>query len=195
MSLLNIINKIRDHIIDNEPTHTEMVSSVWPTVYIGDVYSVNNYTNIQYPLYVISQGTHNYNIEKNYVYYNLTIFYIDNIIPLGGEYKSTNVEWGYREVPISIQSSAILNFFTLIKQLEDDGYLIDNINNVKITPFTEKFNDVCSGVYIEIKIREELTQCDVWFGQEGDEAIGISEISETEIDGVSEDTEDPSSEL
>ena len=171
MSLLNIINKIRDHIIDNEPQHTEKTSSVWtPMVYIGDVYKVNNYTNIQYPLYIISQGSHNYNIEKNYVYYNLTIFYIDNITPLGGDYNSNKIQWGQREIPISVQSNAILNFFTLIKQLENDGYIIDNVNNVKITPFTEKFNDVCSGVYIEIKIREELTQCDVWFGQEVDEA-------------------------
>lgn len=166
MGLLDIINKIRNHIIENEPSHSELISPTIPVVYIGDVYSVNNYTDIQYPLYVISQGTHQYDIEKNYVYYNLTIFYIDNITPLSGEYNSTKTQYGQREIPISVQSGAILNFFTLIKQLEDDGYIISNINNVSITPFTEKFNDVCCGIYIQIKIREELTKCDAWFGQE-----------------------------
>lgn len=167
MSLLNIINKIRTHIIENDPPHSELVSPQKPNIVIGDVYSVNNNTNIQYPLWVISQGNHQYNIEKNYVYYNLTIFFIDEIGVLGGEYiQVKQYKYGINEVPVSVQSGAILNFFTLVKQLEDDGYVIDNINNITITPFTEKFNDVCCGVYIQLKIREELTKCNVWFGQE-----------------------------
>lgn len=191
MSLINIINKIRNHIIENEPAHSELITPNSPNVIIGDVYSVNNNTNIQYPVWIISQGSHQYNIEKNYVYYNLTIFYIDEIGVLGGDYNSIQYTYGINEVPISVQSGAILNFFTLIKQLEDDGYIIDNINNIIITPFTEKFNDVCCGVYIQIKIREELTKCDVWFGQENpnpeaatvNALVNLDDLGDEELDG------------
>lgn len=191
MSLIDIASKIKQFVIDDVGKINIGYNNTKPTVVIGDVYTVNENQTTMYPLIVISQKEHSMNVEKNYIYYNLVLFYIER---LGdtiqyNRYQSDNCEFGLNEIPMSGVTRGTTIFFTLIKQLENTGYLISNINNITITPFTEKFNDVCCGCYINLQVREELTRCDIWFGQEPPEDpaveaanISVASLSDFELD-------------
>ena len=139
-------------------------------VRVGDIYDVNNMPSVKYPCVVVSQGKHNFDSRNDYLYYNLTLFYIDNMVDMEDIDYSIDVgdhNWSVSpddtnnllETSIlSIQSAGTKCLLSALYALEDK-YVLDG--SVEVVPFKEKFNDVCAGVYVNIKVREELTHCEL----------------------------------
>lgn len=130
----------------------------------GDIYDVNNALSVKYPMVVISQGKHTFDNRNDYLYYNLTLFYIDNMIDMSdSDMSEDEMENDLLETSVlAIQAAGTKCLMSTVYSLEDK-YVIDG--SLQIVPFKEKFNDVCAGVYVEIRVREEVTRCDVIGGR------------------------------
>ena len=130
-------------------------------VRVGDIYDVNNMASVKYPCVVVSQGKHNFDSRNDYLYYNLTLFYVDNMVDMEDRDWSVSPDDTNNLLETSIltiQSAGTKCLLSALYALEDK-YVLDGA--MEVVPFKEKFNDVCAGVYVNIKVREELTQCEI----------------------------------
>ncbi len=175
MSILKICNDIkaavRKHAYNGDSAE----------VRVGDIYDVNNALSVKYPMVVISQGKHSFDNKGDYLYYNLTLFYVDNMLDMPDidlsatapdvtssascavtSSASCAVRNYLEDSVLAIQTAGTKCLLSTIYSLEDK-YVIDG--SLQVVPFKEKFNDVCAGVYVEIRIREDVTHCDVIGGR------------------------------
>lgn len=123
MNYYEIINKVKEvstkHILVNE-------------VKDGDVYEWLNSKNHKYPCVVITPQTLNTDNGSDTQTLNLVIFYIDRLTDT-------------QENKLYIQSQGTTVLGQIIDKLGED-FELDN-TTVTYTPFTEKFTDMCAGVY------------------------------------------------
>ena len=131
----------------------------------GDIYDVNDMPSVKYPVVIVSQGKHEFDAQNDYLYYNLTLFYVDNMVDMEDRDWSDSLEdtrcdtHNILEASIlAIQSAGTKCLLSALYRLEDK-YVLSGA--MQVVPFKEKFNDVCAGVYVTIKVREELNSCEI----------------------------------
>lgn len=135
MTLYEIIKNIQDI------TKIALVNSN----FIGDIYELNHRQDIQYPACVITQGTHQTDIQNDTDIYNLNIFLVDRLL----EDKSNELD---------VQDWAEENLSAIIDAIQQAniGY---QYGTSEINTFTEKFDSLCAGAFANIKIQVEKCCC------------------------------------
>ena len=127
----------------------------------GDIYDVNDMPSVKYPVVIVSQGKHEFDAQNDYLYYNLTLFYVDNMVDMEDRDWSDSLDGNDNLLETSIlaiQSAGTKCLLSALYALEDK-YVLSGA--MQVVPFKEKFNDVCAGVYVTIKVREELNSCEI----------------------------------
>lgn len=112
------------------------------TFIFGDVYQLNTMKDAKYSAIAVTQNSHREDDE--YRYYGLNLFYID---------RNTNDNGNV----LDNQSVGIEILDTLISDLEAAGVLIESDRTYQ--PFTENFNQLCSGVYVTLNLQVEKDEC------------------------------------
>lgn len=102
----------------------------------GDVYDVlNGNPNVKYSVFHITQNAHKQ--QDNIDYYSFNLFYIDRLL---NDYSNK----------LQIQSVGKELISNILKTLDET--FDTETSNITFQPFTERFNDLCSGVYANVTI-------------------------------------------
>lgn len=111
----------------------------------GDIYQLNHNQDIDYPAFVVTQGTHtgsDYDEEQ----FTLTLFAVDRLV----SDKSNEID---------VQSWANGVLMDVIRKIEE--FYIGTVQpGFKIQTFTEKFDSLCAGAYATIAVTIENMDCD-----------------------------------
>ena len=119
----------------------------------GDIYQLNHNQDVEYPVFVVTQGTHtgsDYDEEQ----FTLTLFAVDRLV----SDKSNEID---------VQSWANSVLLDVIKKI-GDFYIGTVQSGFKIQTFTEKFDSLCAGAYVTLAINVENMDCDC-----GSKSIGF----------------------
>lgn len=119
----------------------------------GDIYQLNHNQDVEYPAFVVTQGTHtgsDYDEEQ----FTLTLFAVDRLV----SDKSNEID---------VQSWANGVLLDVIKKI-GDFYIGTVQSGFKIQTFTEKFDSLCAGAYVTLAINVENMDCDC-----GSKSIGF----------------------
>lgn len=111
----------------------------------GDIYQLNHNQDVDYPAFVVTQGTHtgsDYDEEQ----FTLTLFAVDRLV----SDKSNEID---------VQSWANSVLLSVIKNI-GDFYIGTVQSGFKIQTFTEKFDSLCAGAYVTLAINVETNDCD-----------------------------------
>ena len=119
----------------------------------GDIYQLNHNQDIDYPAFIVTQGTHtgsDYDEEQ----FTLTLFAVDRLV----SDKSNEID---------VQSWANDVLMDVTRKIEE--FYIGTVQpGFKIQTFTEKFDSLCAGAYATIAVTIENNDCDC-----GDKTIGL----------------------
>lgn len=111
----------------------------------GDIYQLNHNQDVDYPAFVVTQGTHSgsdYDEEQ----FTLTLFAVDRLV----SDKSNEID---------VQSWANSVLLSVIKNIGD--FFIGTVQSgFKIQTFTEKFDSLCAGAYVTLSINVDINDCD-----------------------------------
>ena len=111
----------------------------------GDIYQLNHNQDVDYPAFVVTQGTHtgsDYDEEQ----FTLTLFAVDRLV----SDKSNEID---------VQSWANSVLLSVIKNIGD--FYIGTVQpGFKIQTFTEKFDSLCAGAYVTLAINVDINDCD-----------------------------------
>ena len=111
----------------------------------GDIYQLNHNQDVDYPAFVVTQGTHtgsDYDEEQ----FTLTLFAVDRLV----SDKSNEID---------VQSWANSVLLSVIKNIGD--FFIGTVQpGFKIQTFTEKFDSLCAGAYVTLAIDVDINDCD-----------------------------------
>ena len=111
----------------------------------GDIYQLNHNQDVDYPAFVVTQGTHtgsDYDEEQ----FTLTLFAVDRLV----SDKSNEID---------VQSWANGVLLSVIKNIGD--FFIGTVQSgFKIQTFTEKFDSLCAGAYVTLAINVDINDCD-----------------------------------
>lgn len=111
----------------------------------GDIYQLNHNQDVDYPAFVVTQGTHSgsdYDEEQ----FTLTLFAVDRLV----SDKSNEID---------VQSWANSVLLSVIKNI-GDFYIGTVQSGFKIQTFTEKFDSLCAGAYVTLAINVDINDCD-----------------------------------
>lgn len=111
----------------------------------GDIYQLNHNQDVDYPAFVVTQGTHtgsDYDEEQ----FTLTLFAVDRLV----SDKSNEID---------VQSWANSVLLSVIKNI-GDFYIGTVQSGFKIQTFTEKFDSLCAGAYVTLSINVDINDCD-----------------------------------
>lgn len=103
----------------------------------GDIYSINSIPNLDYSVFFVTQTNHT--VNEDTIEYNLTLFYVDRLLPDGSN-------------TLQIQSQSMLvlnNIINIFNQLNPDVSIEGGIN---FTTFTHRFTDDCGGSFCNVTI-------------------------------------------
>lgn len=111
----------------------------------GDIYELNSRQDINYPAFVVTQGTHRSDIDNDTEIYTLTLFCVDRLVS-----DQTN--------KLDVQSWANTTLKTIIDKIEaaNIGMVIGDYT---VDVFTERFESVCAGAYATIQIEVDVENC------------------------------------
>lgn len=114
-------------------------------VLYGDVYELNHIQTVEYPAVVVTVGNHGANLNDYTLQYRLNIFYIDRLTDDKGN-------------KIDVHANSIVFLNTLLKELDEDLMISEGY---EIINFNERFNDVCSGGYVNVRVGVPIEICDM----------------------------------
>lgn len=129
MTLLEIIENIKN--VASQTPNINYVGS-------GDIYVLNSAPNIDYSVFFITQGSHQWGEDT--ITYNLNLYFVDRLLV-----DKSNAD--------EIQSTGIIQLQNIINKV--NGYFeeIDiDYGSIQFTPFFERFADDCSGVFCTVQI-------------------------------------------
>lgn len=128
MTLKAIIRKI-ERIAEAQPAIK--------TIIANDVFKLSQTPAARYGVFSWTQLPHRGGIRSGWITYNFRFFYVDRLLN-----DESNVA--------DIQSEGVALLDNVIRQLADqDGVRVDSYT---FTPFTQRFADLCAGVYVEVAI-------------------------------------------
>lgn len=116
------------------------------STFVGDIYDLNHLQNIEYPAFVITQGSHSQSFNDETMNINYSLFFVDRLL----EDKSNELE---------VQSWAVEAVNNLVNNITEQkiGY-VEGAGSV--TTFTERFDSLCAGAYATINLKMFLNICD-----------------------------------
>lgn len=113
------------------------------TFVTDDVYTLNTLRDIKYGAMVLTQQEHTHNDDDNTDTFRFWIFYVDRQTS-----DKSNV--------IDVETHGIQILKNLFATLEDLGVMWDNVT---FHSFNEKFGDMCSGVYADVRLTVGSDTC------------------------------------
>ena len=112
----------------------------------GDVYVLNNQQDIDYPAFILTQGEHSGNFDDETQTFGFSLFAVDRLV----SDQSNKVD---------VQNWAINFIERLINKIESSG--LGQINSdYRIETFTERFNSLCAGAFVQLNIQVNSEICD-----------------------------------
>ena len=128
MTLLELTNLIKDSARKQDSVHT---------IVDNDIYRLNELADVRYGAFAYTQNIHTSSIDRDYIAYDLTLFYVD----LVREDLSNQIE---------VQSTAIEVLESILQDLYATGVVIDG--DYSFQPFYERFTDFCTGCFVQVKL-------------------------------------------
>lgn len=112
--------------------------NVW-TIYLNDVFKLNNHPDVDYAAFCITQDTHqSVSSDENFMTFNLVLYYVDRLT----ESKDNDLD---------AQSAAIDTLRNVLKMLEDEQDCI--VTSANYTTFNQRFKDECTGAFVRASIK------------------------------------------
>ena len=111
----------------------------------GDIYELNHQQNIDYPAFVVTQGTHFGSAENGVENYGLTLFLVDRLT----SDKSNELD---------VQSWADTGLKNIISRIEEHNLGVIQ-GQYTVQTFTEKFDSLCAGAYVSLNIQVQVLEC------------------------------------
>lgn len=111
----------------------------------GDIYELNHQQNIDYPAFVVTQGTHFGSAENGLENYGLTLFLVDRLT----SDKSNELD---------VQSWADTGLKNIISRIEEHNLGVIQ-GQYTVQTFTEKFDSLCAGAYVSLNIQVQVLEC------------------------------------
>lgn len=111
----------------------------------GDIYELNHQQNIEYPAFVVTQGTHFGSAENGLENYGLTLFLVDRLT----SDKSNELD---------VQSWADTGLKNIISRIEEHNLGVIQ-GQYTVQTFTEKFDSLCAGAYVSLNIQVQVLEC------------------------------------
>lgn len=127
MTLYEIINQLTDVAL-SQPAINQVVEN--------DVFLLNGIPDTQYGVFAYVQNAHSADINRDFITYNFSLFYIDRLLAD----KSNKNE---------IQSTGIQVLTNIARSFLDDAI---SVAVSTIQPFNQRFKDECSGVFMNVAI-------------------------------------------
>lgn len=112
---------------------------------VGDVYDLNSNQDVAYPSMVITQQTHSLIIDEEWYRFHFIIFYIDRLTEDKGNENQ-------------IQSQGISVLKNLVNNLEGMGIFASY--DYTFNTFTERFESMCSGAYLDVQLNVPIADCE-----------------------------------
>lgn len=111
----------------------------------GDIYELNHQQDIDYPAFVVTQGTHFGSAENGVENYGLTLFLVDRLT----SDKSNELD---------VQSWADTGLKNIISRIEEHNLGVIQ-GQYTVQTFTEKFDSLCAGAYVSLNIQVQVLEC------------------------------------
>ena len=111
----------------------------------GDIYELNHQQDIDYPAFVVTQGTHFGSSENGLENYGLTLFLVDRLT----SDKSNELD---------VQSWADTGLKNIISRIEEHNLGVIQ-GQYTVQTFTEKFDSLCAGAYVSLNIQVQVLEC------------------------------------
>lgn len=138
MTLSEII-KLLNEVASEQPSVGECIKS-------GDIYTLSEERNAKFGVFCATQGQHVLNPGENTITYVFTLYYVDRL-QSDGDNK------------IEIQSTGISTLSNIIRTVQEEyeDWVFDNIY---FDVFTERFSELCAGVYATVRITvDDIYNC------------------------------------
>jgi hypothetical protein len=137
MTLKETIEKLWE-LAENEPNINTIIKS-------NDIYELNQRQDIKYGAFCITQNVHQEfpEAENPYRQYTLYLYYVDRL----QSDKSNNLQ---------IQSHGIEVLSDILRKFEEVSQATFS-TTIQYTPFQQRFESECSGVYATVSIISPLT--------------------------------------
>ena len=129
MTLKEIINALNKISIE-QPVVGEYIKS-------GNVYDLNSERSTKFGVFCCTNATHEYQVENALMSYTFYLYYIDRL----SSDESNKTE---------IQSTGISTINNIVRTFVDD-YDVD-VSNISYETFTERFSEMCAGVWGTVTI-------------------------------------------
>ena len=138
MTLFETIRTI-NQVAATEPNINTLVLS-------GNVFDLNtNNITVKYSTFCCEQMTHHHSLEDEFMYYGFRFYYVDRLTE-----DSRN--------RIEIQSKGIQTLESILHKLRDTD-IFGVYQDYYYTPFTNKFEAWCAGVFAEVQIMVPSDYC------------------------------------
>ena len=111
----------------------------------GDIYELNHQQDIDYPAFVVTQGTHFGSAENGVENYGLTLFLVDRLT----SDKSNELD---------VQSWADTGLKNIISRIEEHNLGVIQ-GQYTVQTFKEKFDSLCAGAYVSLNIQVQVLEC------------------------------------
>ena len=109
------------------------------TIFLNDVFKLNNHPDIEYSAFCITQDTHqDLSFDESYVTFNLILYYIDRLTVT-------------KDNDLDVQSAGIDVLQNILRVLEEEQACI--ISSVSYNTFDQRFKDECAGAFARVSIR------------------------------------------
>lgn len=130
MTLSEIV-KLLNTVALEQPSVGEYIPS-------GNIYDLSEERNAKFGVFCATQGQHVLNPGENTITYVFNLFYVDRL-QSDGDNK------------IEIQSTGISTLSNIIRTIQED-YDEWVFDSVYFDVFTERFSEMCAGVYATVRI-------------------------------------------
>lgn len=129
MTLIEIINGFNE-IAQKQPAIKGVIKS-------GNIYDLSENRNAKFSTFCVTQGTHSTNIVEGYTTYNLFLYYVDRL--KSDESNKLEIQSTGMEVLKNVLRTFSRNYDT-------------EITTSDFQVFTERFSELCAGVYATVSI-------------------------------------------
>lgn len=131
------INRLINSFASVYPNINEVITS-------GNIWEINERKDIKYNVFCSQVERHRIDVENEKEYFTYQMYYVDRLLE-NGENKHI------------IQSQANDFFMTLINALNQEGLAVYDYS---ITPFTQRFNDMCAGAMLDVQFEVDYFEED-----------------------------------
>lgn len=123
------------------------------TIILQDIYELDGLPNTKYSVFGLTQNVHEE--DEQFIYFNFYLYYINRV---------TNDDASNEYLNQSIGIQVLRNIIRKTCEFLD----VEVPDNIRFTPFIQKFADVCSGVYADVTFAVPIDLCIEDYGESDD---------------------------